>query len=179
MESRESWQSWDTIRIGMEQGTPGQGEATDYKPFSVLCQVEPPPSLLPPVHQSRITTTNCLFVSYIESFSVMRMTCFQIKMVKQVVFCWWNKVVNIMETIIHRVIPRHSQARLCNVVVMRRPGLGRDVGDLRRKYKLVIDYQLQTTQLIMRASPPKILHRTLYLRSDTNQDVYYRFISVS
>ena len=57
---------------------------------------------------------------------------------------------------------------LCNildlVLVMKRTRHGL-VPDLRRKYKLVIDYQLQTTQLIMRASPSKILHQALsYVR---------------
>ena len=87
-----------------------QGEATN-RLQTVLCFMSagrwspiPPPS--PP---ERERTTNRLFVSNIETFSVMRMTCFQIKTVKRRVFCWWNNVVNIMETIRHRVIPRQVE----------------------------------------------------------------------
>ena len=111
--------NWSHARAGraetqLELCQAGRGKSrerqqTDSKLFSVLCQQGGGvPSLLPHL-QTRERTTNMLFVSNIETFSVMRMTCFQIKMVKRRVFCWWNNVVNIMETIRHRVIPRQVE----------------------------------------------------------------------
>ena len=159
-------------RPGTEPGRPGRGEATDYKPFSVLCQLELlPPSLPQPgVKQGQ---TTCLFLHWKlrsdenDLFSNKDGETLGFLLVEQSSKYYGNNYTSC-----------HPTAWLCNIVVMRRLGLG--LGhDLRRKYKLVIDYQLQTTQLIMRASPLKILQQALYLRSDTNQDVYYRFISVS
>ena len=77
-------------QAGMElEGTPRKGnklQTANRSLFYVRWRGDP--SLLPsPSPQSEEQQqTTCLFLHCIESFSVMRMTCFQMKMVKRWVF---------------------------------------------------------------------------------------------